>query len=79
MYSSIYYKNCLIERILALKGIDGKVDPSEIRRAMKLIDPKRREESIDNIIGVIMQYQDYVDTKSEGSENRKEENLEEAI
>ena len=71
LYSSIHYKNCLIERILALRGIDGKVDPSEIRRAMKLIDPKRRDESIDNIIGVIMQYQDYVDAKNEGSGKTK--------
>eukprot|EP00944_MAST-04C_sp_MAST-4C-sp1_P010222 g10222.t1 len=71
LYSSIYYKNCFIKRILTLRGIDGKVDPSEIRRAMKLIDPKRRDESIDNIIGVIMQYQDYVDAKNEGSGKTK--------
>ena len=71
LYSSIYYKNCFIERVLALKGIDGKVDPSEMRRAMKLIDPKRREESIDNIIGLIMQYQDYMDTKNENSGKSK--------
>ena len=38
---------------------------------MKLIDPKRRDESIDNIIGVIMQYQDYVDAKNEGSGKTK--------
>ena len=31
----------------------------------------RRDESIDNIIGVIMQYQDYVDAKNEGSGKTK--------
>ena len=52
-----------IERILALKGIDGKVDPSEIRRAIKLIDPKRIENSLDNIVGLIMQYHNYFQMK----------------
>ena len=66
LYSSIYYRNCFIERILALKGIDGKVDPSEIRRAIKLIDPKRIENSLDNIVGLIMQYHNYFQMKKKG-------------
>lgn len=59
---------------------DGKVDPSEMRRAIKLIDAKRKEESVDNIIGLIMQYHNYFQMKKKGlddgniSKNKKQSN-----